>query len=291
MSTLIDLHIHSTASDGIHPPSEVIRIAHRAGLTSVALADHDSTAGIDEAMSTGQSLGVQVIPAVELSVAYQGYHDVHLLGYWINHHDGEFCTRLELFREKRESRGLRIIERINDKLASEGKTAITSDEVLALADGALGRPHIARVLINHGHVQSMQEAFADYLLPCNVPKEYFDFDDALGEIKRIGGVAILAHPQSITRNRSELTAIITEMAARGLDGIEALNTMGLEDDDSFLRSLAKSLDLLITGGSDFHGGEEGLTMGRGRGNLYLTTDLLTDIATRLEARKNKSPAQ
>lgn len=291
MSTLIDLHVHSTASDGIHRPTEVVQIAHEAGLTTIALADHDSTTGIDEAANAGQLLGLQVIPAVELSVAYKGYHDVHLLGYWINHHDVEFCTKLELFREKRESRGLRIIGRINEKLASEGKQGISSDEVFALADGALGRPHIARILIQHGHAQSMQEAFTDYLLPCNVPKEYFDFDDALAEIKRIGGIAILAHPQSITRNRPELTATIKDMASRGLDGIEAINTMGLEDDDSFLRHLSKSLGLMITGGSDFHGGEDGLTMGRGRGNLYLTTDILTDIAAMMESRRNKSPAQ
>lgn len=290
MNHLIDLHTHSTASDGIFKPADLIRIAHASGITVLALADHDSTAGIDEAVTTAQPLGITVIPAVELSVAYKEYHDVHLLGYWINHHDDVFSKKLELFRERRETRGLRIIERINDKLLGEGKSAIASEDVLALADGALGRPHIARVLMDRGYVQSMHDAFANYLLPCNVPKEYFNFHDALGEIKRIGGVAVLAHPQSITRNRTELEAIIRDMATNGLDGIEAFNTMGLEDDENFLRSLANKLGLLITGGSDFHGSEEGVTLGKGRGNLCLTTELLTPLHARAEARQKESPA-
>lgn len=290
MNRLIDLHTHTTASDGVFKPAELIHYAHKSGIAVIAIADHDSTAGIDEAIATALPLGITVIPAVELSVAYKDYHDVHLLGYWINHNDEVFSKKLELFRERRETRGLRIIERINDKLAGEGKSTIQSAEVLALADGALGRPHIARVLMNHGHAQSMQDAFANYLQPCNVPKEYFNFLDALEEIKRIGGIAVLAHPQSVTRNRTELEKIIKDMAVLGLDGIEAFNTMGLEDDESFLRSLASKLGLLVSGGSDFHGNEEGLTLGKGRGNLYLTTDLLPNLIARTESRQKESPA-
>lgn len=290
MNCLIDLHTHSTASDGILRPAELIRLAHASGIAVIALADHDSTAGIDEAVTAAQPLGITVIPAVELSVAYKEYHDVHLLGYWIDHNDDIFSKKLELFRERRETRGLRIIERINDKLLDEGKSAIESEVVLALADGALGRPHIARVLMDRGYAKSMHDAFENYLLPCNVPKEYFNFHDALSEIKRIGGIAVLAHPQSITRNRTELEAIIKDMSTGGLDGIEAFNTMGLEDDETFLRNLASKLGLLITGGSDFHGSEEGVTMGRGRGNLYLTTDLLTPLRAQLKNSQKESPA-
>lgn len=280
MTRLIDLHTHSTASDGIFKPAELIHLAHTSGIAVIAIADHDSTAGIDEAILTAHPLGITVIPAVELSVAYKEYHDVHLLGYGIDHHDAQFSEKLALFRDRRETRGLRIIERINGKLAAEGRAPIDSGEVLALADGALGRPHIARVLMDHGYAQSMQDAFVNYLQPCNVPKEYFDFDAALGEIKRIGGIAVLAHPQSITRNRAELEAIIRDMTEKGLDGIEAFNTMGLDDDDSFLRSLASKQGLLVTGGSDYHGNEEGVTLGRGRGNLYLTTDLAAPLLGR-----------
>jgi len=123
-----------------------------------------------------------------------------------------------------------------------------------------------------------------------VPKEYFNFFDALGEIKRIGGIAVLAHPQSISRNRSELTRIIQDMASYGLDGIEAINTMGLDDEEAFLRSLACKAGLVVTGGSDFHGGEDGVSMGKGRGNLTLTPELLNQILSSLENRQKKSPA-
>lgn len=284
MHKLIDLHIHSTSSDGIHNPAELVKLAREAGLQTMAIADHDSTAGINEAIEAAKEFDIEVIPAVELSVAYQDYHDVHLLGYWINHNDPAFSNLLENFRQKRAMRGHRIVENINRKLISEGKNEIDIESVLALAGGALGRPHIARVLMDCGHAGSMQEAFTNYLLPCNVPKEYLGFSAALDEIKRIGGVAVLAHPQSISRNRHELSAIIKEMAALGLDGIEALNTLGTDDDDRFLKRLALSLDLAITGGSDFHGSEVGLTMGRGRGNLYLTTELLPALNERRNRR-------
>jgi len=271
---LVDLHIHSTSSDGIYKPSELVGLAAAADIAVIAIADHDSIGGIDEALTAAATAGICVIPAVELSVEYEQYHDVHIIGYFIDHTDPQFNDKLLLFRERRETRGLQVIAKINQKLQAEGKTAIDSSEIMALAEGSLGRPHIARVLIEKGLAATMQDAFTSYLQPCNVPKEYFTFAAAVAEIHRIGGVAVLAHPQSISRDRNEITAIITAMAEKGLDGIEAFNTMGFDGDDSFLKKLAESLHLVVTGGSDFHGGEDGLVMGRGRGNLYLTEELL-----------------
>lgn len=280
MNRLIDLHIHSTSSDGIHKPADLVTMAHESGLAAIAIADHDSVGGIDEALTAAGPLGMTVIPAVELSVSYLEYSDVHLLGYWINHHDPVLAAKLHTFRQRRETRGLRVIEKINAKLAAEGKAPIESAKVMATADGAVGRPHIARILIESGHAASMQDAFNGYLEPCNVAKEYFPFADAVNEIQRTGGVAVLAHPQSISRDRQLLTTIIKDMATQGLDGIEAYNTMGFNDDDRFLKTLASSQGLIVTGGSDFHGGEEGLSMGRGRGNLYLTEELLPQLSER-----------
>ena len=277
MNALIDLHIHSTASDGIHKPDELVKMAHDAGLSAIAIADHDSVDSVDEALVAAERYGITVIPAVELSVEYGKYHDVHLLGYWIDHQDIDFRAKLSRFRERRESRGLRVIEKINDKLRDEGRLPIAPGDVMALAEGALGRPHIARVLMKIGYADSMQDAFNNYLVPCNLPKEYMPFDDAVQEIKRIGGVAVLAHPQSISRGKEELLHILSDMASRGLDGVEALNTMGLEGEEQFLCRIAKSLELAVSGGSDFHGGEEGLKMGRGRGNLAVTFDLLAPL--------------
>jgi len=284
MNNTVDLHIHSTSSDGIFTPSELVKIAAEAHLAVIAIADHDSVDGIDEAIAAAVPFNITVIPAVELSVEYENYHDVHLLGYWIDHTDPAFVSMLALFRKKRESRGLQVIEKINLKLAAEGRPPIESTEVMALAEGALGRPHIARILIDKGYAPSMQDAFTNYLTPCNVPKEYFPFEDAVKEIIRIGGVPVLAHPQSMSRSREELAKIIWDMSQKGLGGMEAFSTMGFDGDEGFLRQLAYSLGLAVTGGSDFHGTEEGLVMGKGRGNLHITTGIL-------EALDKKRPAR
>src|SRR6185369_15828029 len=285
MKHYIDLHVHSKASDGIFAPSELVAMAQTAGLYAIALSDHDSVDGIDEAVDAARNSDLTVIPAVELSVEYGKYHDVHLLGYWINHKDTVFCKMLEHFRERRESRGLNVIEKINLKLLHEGREPIASAEVMALASGSLGRPHIARVLMDKGYAANMQDAFNNYLQPCNVPKEYLPFAEAVKEIKRIGGVPVLAHPQSLSRNREELRGIISDMAGKGLEGIEAYNTMGVEGDETALRRLADSLGLASTGGSDFHGGDDGLQLGTGRGNLVVTSELLET----LEAKRKPVP--
>lgn len=273
----IDLHIHSTASDGIHRPDELVQMASTAGLSAIAIADHDSVASVEAALAAAETCGITVIPAVELSVSYEKYHDVHLLGYWIDHRDPDFKAMLAHFCTRRESRGLRVIDKINEKLQAENRVPIDPHEVMALAEGALGRPHIARVLMQKGYANTMQDAFNNYLVPCNLPKEYIPFDDAIKEIKRIGGVAVLAHPQSISRDRDELLRILTDMRVRGLDGVEALNTMGYEGDDQFLSKIAKSLDLAISGGSDFHGGDDDLKMGCGRGKLAVSAGLLAPL--------------
>jgi predicted metal-dependent phosphoesterase TrpH len=284
MNHSVDLHIHSTSSDGIFKPSELVKMAAESGLAVIAIADHDSVDGINEAVSTAMDLGITVIPAVELSVEYGKYHDVHLLGYWIDHTDPAFVKMLTLFRETREVRGVKVIEKINLKLALEGRKPIEISEVMALAEGALGRPHIARILIEKGYTSNMQDAFTNYLQPCNVPKEYLPFDEAIKEIVRIGGVPVLAHPQSITRNREELVKIIADMSQRGLGGIEAFNTMGFDGDEGFLRGLADFFGIAVTGGSDFHGTEEGLLMGRGRGNLYIGDEVLEYLDKKRPAR-------
>ena len=283
MNNLIDLHLHTTASDGTHKAAELVSMAKEAGLAAIAISDHDSVDGIDDALIAGAQLGITVIPAVELSVAYRHYDDVHLLGYWIDHRDAAFNDMLKRFCNRRESRGLDIVAKINQKLTTEGRIPLSGDAILAMAEGALGRPHIARALMKKGYADSMQDAFDNYLQPCNVPKEYLPFADAVHAIKRIGGITVLAHPQSITRNRQQLAELLGDMLTLGLDGVEVYNSMGVADDDVFLKQLADRLGLAVSGGSDFHGGDDGLSIGRGRGNLYLTTDLLDKLARKKTA--------
>jgi len=269
-----DLHLHSHYSDGIHPPSELVRMAAERGVRAIAIADHDSVEGIDEAMEAGESLGVEVISAVELSVYYEGYRDVHLLGYLIDHHDPLFAAMLKEFRISRDERGRAVLDRINARLSCEKKGNIAYEEVLEVAGGAVGRPHIARVMIAKGFVRSIEEAFNRYLGPCNVPKFHISVTDALEEVKRIGGVAVLAHPSSISDNRSTLKNIIIGLSEMGVEGIEVYSNMCNKEDIIYFNNLAVQLGLLVTGGSDYHGVHEDEEIGKLRGGMTVPYELV-----------------
>ncbi len=277
MRNMVDLHLHSTFSDGVRTPAELVAMAAELGLRAIALADHDTVDGIDEAIGAGTSLGVEVLPAMEFSVAFGAYRDVHLLGYLLNHHDPQLLAMLKDFRDKREARGDAIIGRINEKLTLEGKATITSAEAAALAGGALGRPHIAQVLMARGYVRDMQDAFVRYLLPCDVPKRYFPVDEALATIKRLGGVAVLAHPTTITNEREPLSRVIEELVEMGLDGLEVFNNVCSEQDSAYLRNFAEKRGMVWTGGSDYHGIEEGICMGTGRGSMAVPYSCVVDL--------------
>jgi predicted metal-dependent phosphoesterase TrpH len=237
-------------------------------------------------MAAGKELNITVIPAVELSVSFERYTDVHLLAYGINHHDPVLQQRLNLFCDRRDSRNAAIVERINVKLQRQGRLPITTAEVAALADGAIGRPHIARVLMEHGHVRTMEEAFERYLVPCNVPKEYFAMNDAINEIHRVGGIAVLAHPTSITNDLLTLEQIIDRLQAIGLDGIEVYNNMAADTETARLLAVARRHGLVITGGSDYHGIETAdEQLGVIRGELAIPEQLGTTLLATLMERQ------
>ncbi|MRR06076.1 MAG: PHP domain-containing protein [Deltaproteobacteria bacterium] len=272
-----DLHIHTIHSDGCYSPSQVVTMAAEKGLKAIAIADHDSVSGIDEALLKGKQLGVEVVPAVELSIGYRDFHDIHLLGYYINHQDKSFAAKLAEFRRSRDLRGKGIVEKINHKLASERKAGISYDELIDTAQESLGRLHIARLLVERGHARNVQDAFVRYLLPCDVPKRYFPLQEALEEIARIGGVSVLAHPQSISEDRRVLTSLIREMSRMGLDGLEVFNNLCFKDDMIFLEGLCRELGLAVTGGSDFHGFEDDVQIGIGRGALAVAFHLVEPL--------------
>ena len=284
MKAPVDLHIHSRYSDGTFAPAELVVMASGQGFKAIAIADHDSISGIDEAIAAGAINGVELIPAVELSIAIKGHHDVHLLAYFINHHDGNFNDRLNSFRHRRDQRGQEILARINDKLASEGKFGINFDEVAKTSDGSLGRPHIARVMLARGYVTDMNDAFDNYLIPCNLPKEYFPADDAIREIHRIGGVAVLAHPTTISKDRTVQREVIGMMVALGLDGIEAYNTLATIDDSEFLLAIARRHNLVVTGGSDFHGNDGETRLGIRENRFPLDYRLVESLRKRILGR-------
>ena len=285
MEQYVDLHLHSVHSDGVHTPSALVAMAAQKGLKAIAIADHDSVDGIDEALAAADGLDLEVISAVELSVEYKRFQDIHLLGFCIDHRDPAFREKLVEFRRLRDDRGRALVTRINNRLARQGRESIAYEEIASSATGALGRPHIAMALIARGYAHDMQDAFVQYLIPCNVPKRYFPMAEALAEIHRLGGVAVLAHPPTITPDRMRLGGLVRELASLGLDGLEVFSNSCFEDTIIFLESLADELGLIMTGGSDFHGIEDDVEMGSGRGGLAVAYRLVTGLKERLAGRK------
>ena len=287
----IDLHVHSNCSDGVFSASELIELALRESISTIAIADHDSMANVSDGIDAANLTGIENIPSVELSTQYQSHHDVHLLGYGLDHTNSVFLKKLGDLQKCREQRIREMLIRVNENLVWQGLEKIDPAQVEAYAKGSAGRRHIARALLDKGYVKTVEEAFRRYLTPCNVPKRYWRMDDALSEIRRTGGIAVLAHPTRISSDRKELRRIIAELARIGLDGLEVYNNQATPDDMSFLNRCAEEFGLLVTGGSDFHGIEPGGVMGRGRNGMRFNADLLRPFRERLFVRRAENDAK
>jgi 3',5'-nucleoside bisphosphate phosphatase len=249
----VDLHSHTLFSDGSLTPAELVRLARTNRVRALSVTDHDHVGGIDEALEVGHTVGIEIIPGIELSIAHAEFEDIHLLVYYFAWHDSHLQARLESFRIARETRAERILDRINAKLVQEGREPIAYDAVKAQVQGAFGRPHIATALIDHGYVPDMNTAFTEYLIPCNVAKYFMPADEAMALVRQARGLSSVAHPRFITQDRVRLRQVIEELAALGLDGIEAYHSHHDADEQLYFIRLAKQLGLMITGGSDYHG--------------------------------------
>ena len=275
----VDLHTHSTASDGARSPRDVVVAAHAARLAAFALTDHDTVAGLEDATAAGSALGVRVIAGVELS-AVEGDLETHILGLHLGDLS-ELEHRLAALREMRINRARRIVDRLNQL-----GIPVSFDAVLKhAAGGAIGRPHVARALISSGHASDFREAFERFLgngKPAFVPKDKLPIADAIGLIHRAGGLAVLAHPGSLgTRER------VTALAALGLDGLEILHPSHSWDDSQKLDALATELDLARSGGSDWHGGSDG---SRSLGMMRVPAHWLTDQEARVAMQRSRRVA-
>lgn len=278
MPDFVDLHLHSTYSDGVLTPAELVSEAASIGLRAIALADHDNVDGIAEAIAAGEQSGVEVLSAVELSVVWQDYQDLHLLGYAFDHTNPALLKSLDEFRVFRAGRSERILENINRQLQEEGKSKLDFDEVRKRAGGTLGRPHIGQALLEAGYVQTMDEAFNAYLVPCNESKRYFPIDEAIRLVHDAGGCTVLAHPPFIGVDDKTLKEMLHEFIAMGLDGLEAYNSGSGNDDVDRYITIARRVGLIVTGGSDFHQPiEGGIVMGSGRGNLKIPYRCVDEI--------------
>ena len=246
----VDLHLHSTCSDGSSTPAEVVARAAGLGLSVISLTDHDSVCGVAEAQSEGEEQGVRVVPGSELSVKV-GDRDVHILAYFVDHHNERLVEALSMYRDERRNRAERITKRLN-RLG----VRVKFEQVLAKADGAsIGRPHIADVLVEEGFCFSPNEAFQKYLgygKAAYEEKYVMGPAEAVDVIHAAGGIAVVAHP---VLYRSD--DILPGLVESGVDGIEVWHIKHRADDNARYTAFAEAHGLLMSGGSDCHGDSRG----------------------------------
>lgn len=257
----VDLHTHSTASDGVLSPSGLVDYAAQVGVSILALTDHDTTDGLAEAQAAAQRRGLELIPGIEINTEHPG-GSLDILGYWIPTTPGPFQQRLAELRDARLTRGQRMV----DKLHRLG-APVRWERVQELSQGSMGRPHIARALVEEGHVSSVNEAFELYLghgRPAYVPRTRLTVFEAVRFIRENGGAPVMAHPiptQAQHLDPFGLAELLPRLKKVGLVGIDAYYGTYTPETVRRLVELAERLGLVPAGGSDFHGPDMGATLG------------------------------
>ena len=272
----IDLHVHSTSSDGTFSPTELVAYGLKKGLCAFALTDHDTTSGIAEAQEAARGTDLTVIPGIELSTSWKN-RDIHILGLNIEPENAYFQDNLRDFQLEREHRNKKIIKKMQDMGLS-----ISYDEMLkSFPDSVWTRAHFARFLLNTHQVHTIPEAFNRFLgdhAPCFVPREKVTPFQAVQMIHQGGGKAVLAHPLLYHLTSGELDELTAALTKSGLDGIEAIYSSNKGMDETNMRRLASKYKLFITGGSDFHGSNKpSIDLGCGKGNLKIPSSLLKNL--------------
>ena len=248
---ICDLHLHSTCSDGTRRPAQVAELAAGAGLSFMALTDHDSVDGNREAQARAHELGLHFLCGIELSCETD--RPVHVLGYGIDPENEELALFCREYRVHRRDRARKMVEKLN-----AAGLPLDYDHVLSLARGAVGRPHVARALVEAGLAQSVQEAFQKYLLPGKigyVPKKKLSVTEGCALIRGAGGVPVLAHPMQLHMGDMALETLVRYWQGQGLCGLEVYHPSAENHKAARLLRLARQLGLAVTGGSDFHGPE------------------------------------
>jgi len=280
----VDLHLHTTASDGVLSPAEIVRYAKAKGLQAIAITDHDTIEGCEEGLREGERIGFEVIPGIEISAEHSP-GSMHILGFFLDIHHPLLNERLEYLQKARAERNPKMVAKLN-QLGIE----ITYEEVLkASGGGQVGRPHFANVLLEKKYVRNFQEAFERYLkkgAPAYVDKFRFTSKEALHFIHEAGGVAVLAHPNTLGVNRySELEKLVLQLVDEGLKGIEVYYPEHSTVEVGQYKNLADRYGLLSTGGTDYHGIEKNeLDIGVGRGEMKLPYSIVENM----KAVRNRS---
>ena len=277
----VDLHVHSVFSDGTFTPSELVDLATENDLVAFALTDHDTVDGIDEAMNAAKDSTIDVIPGVELSCEYtiskERKKEIHILGYQLDWKQKELCDTLTMVAEERDNRNKKMCKNLSDA----GFPIDYQSLISRFGNTILTRAHFARFLLEKGAIPSIDAAFKKILAqdgPYFVMREYLTPQKGIELIKKAGGIPVLAHPLLYKLSVSEIRALIVELKDYGLQGIEAMYSRNHGTDEAFIRKLADEYDLIITGGSDFHGANKpDIELGRGEGNLRVPVMLLENL--------------
>lgn len=279
---LVDLHVHSNKSDGSFSPTELVNYAVEKGLSAFALTDHDTTEGIDEAVSYAASAKktVEVIPGIEFSTEYEG-RDIHILGLYINHRNISFQSRLQAFVDSRILRNRKMCQNLQDIGINISYEKLTE----AFPGSVITRAHYARYLLEHGYIKSMAEAFDRYIgdnCPYFVPREKVTPEQAVQLVLAAEGFPILAHPTLYHMSRTRLETLTASLKEAGLMGIEGIYSTYTAGETREMHALAAKYGLLISGGSDFHGAAKPkLDLATGYGSLAVPLTILTQIQEKL----------
>lgn len=278
--TYVDLHVHSTESDGTFTPEELVAAAKEAGLCAFALTDHDTTAGIAAAAAAAKEAGITLVPGIELSTEYaipsenEQTREIHVVGLFIDPDNPKLAAKTKEFRDCRDNRNEKMLEALRGRGFSITMEALRAEN----PDSVITRANIARFLFSHGQLTSVREAFEKYIgdgCCCYVGRFKISPMEAVDLIHEAGGIAILAHPMLYHMNPAQIQQLIDDMKIAGLDGIEALYSTYTPDDERLIKDLAARNHLLISGGSDFHGTTKpAIRLGVGKGNLRIPASVL-----------------
>jgi predicted metal-dependent phosphoesterase TrpH len=282
MTNYIDLHTHSTASDGIYSPTELLQRAKDVGLRILALTDHDTTGGLDEAREAAGKLDMELIPGIEINTDVSG-GEVHVLGYFPEYTRPEFQAILKVLRDARERRGQRMVELLNE----EG-IAVSWERVRQIAQGAVGRPHVAKALLEAGYVQTIGEAFDKYIgTGCfaYVPRYKLTPEDAVRLIASANGLPVMAHPYDLP-GITELRNWLPGLCEAGMVGLESYYGPYTPEVEQELLALAEEYHLIPTGGTDFHGPGIHPTPLGGR---YVPYEVVERLKAEAAKRRGKTP--
>ncbi|MCL1864868.1 MAG: PHP domain-containing protein [Spirochaetes bacterium] len=253
--TLIDLHCHTTASDGIKTPTELIDYAIGKNIKILAVTDHDTISGLKEAMAYASKKKFTLIPGIEFSIDYQG-GSFHLVGLYVDYNYPPLVEKTTYLHKVRDNRVFRII----DDLKVHGIDIPIEDVFNESTGGAIGRPHVARALVKHGYANSINEIFKKYLVkgkPGYVKKERIKLEEAVSLIKGAGGIAIVAHPVSLNcKSILDFENTIKGFIDKGVEGIEVYSSMHKPSDINDFLNLAVKYNLIVSGGSDYHGDKD-----------------------------------